>query len=1008
MLDSLRLIIFRFNMDKNNLAEIIRSQFGLKGKLEMIYSELDQVYSLEDEDKKYVVKLSNPDRPVAILELESAVLEHLHQKNYTYVFQKPVLSLGGLHFVPFEDYHLRIFEWIDAKLQAQCNPQTGHTRASIGLMMGSLSMVLADFEHDAAHRFIKWDPSQVAWIKDHIHLIPSRWQGIFISHLDWLEQYIFPLLDKCPRQVNYNDANDYNVLCNWNSTTQCFEAYALIDWLDTVYTHRINELAITCAYSIMGLADPLQGAVEITSAYHSVSPLNPEELEVLYAMIAARLMISVTVSAINKDAEPLNEYLQISDQAAWLLLEKWFALHPRMAWYSFRAGCHLEPIPDQKKILTGLHTKAYSPIISRDFLKQAHIFDFSIGSEELGNFENYLVDEKLDALTEATLRNNNKKYGLGLYGEIRPFYSGDSFRTEGNDGPQWRTQHLGIDLFAPAGTPVYSAASGKIHSLNFNNLKRDYGPTIITEHDNNGVKFYFLLGHLTQSSLHWKPGDLISAGDTLGWIGQIEENGGWPPHLHFQVILDLLGYVGDFPGVGFLSQTAVWTCISPDPGFMFEDYPHQILNTSISNILQKRKAILGFNLSVSYKNQPLWIQRGQSQYLIDHTGRKYLDTVNNVAHCGHEHPRVVSRGQKSMAVLNTNTRYLHEQIITLAEELKKYFDPTLEVCYFTNSGTEANELAIRLAKNYTRSKEVLTMQWGYHGNSSTMVDLSSYKFDRKGGKGRPPHTHVIPMPDPLRGIYASHPDQAALYLQEVKAILSQINSQGSQPAALFAESILSCGGQIVYPKDFLTRAVSIIREAGGVYIADEVQTGLGRIGSHFSAYELYGVTPDIVTLGKPLGNGHPIGAVLCTREIAAAFNNGMEYFNTFGGNPVSCAIACEVLRVLQDESLMVNALLTGQYLKKELNNLLPDHPILADIRGEGFFLGIELLDGTKPATLAANYLAGRMRTYGILMSTDGPDDNVLKIKPPMTFSQTNAEELLSRMDQILREAPMLI
>ncbi len=361
-----------------------------------------------------------------------------------------------------------------------------------------------------------------------------------------------------------------------------------------------------------------------------------------------------------------------------------------------------------------------------------------------------------------------------------------------------------------------------------------------------------------------------------------------------------------------------------------------------------------------------------------------------------------------MAVLNTNTRYLHEQIITLAEELKKYFDPTLEVCYFTNSGTEANELAIRLAKNYTRSKEVLTMQWGYHGNSSTMVDLSSYKFDRKGGKGRPPHTHVIPMPDPLRGIYASHTDQAALYLQEVKAILSLINSQGSQPAALFAESILSCGGQIVYPKDFLTRAVSIIREAGGVYIADEVQTGLGRIGSHFSAYELYGVTPDIVTLGKPLGNGHPIGAVLCTREIAAAFNNGMEYFNTFGGNPVSCAIACEVLRVLQVESLMVNALLTGQYLKKELNNLLPDHPILADIRGEGFFLGIELLDGTKPATLAANYLAGRMRTYGILMSTDGPDDNVLKIKPPMTFSQTNAEELLSRMDQILREAPMLI
>ncbi|MEO5583644.1 MAG: aminotransferase class III-fold pyridoxal phosphate-dependent enzyme, partial [Saprospiraceae bacterium] len=594
---------------------------------------------------------------------------------------------------------------------------------------------------------------------------------------------------------------------------------------------------------------------------------------------------------------------------------------------------------------------------------------------------------------------------IGSYHEIRPIYTTDSFKKESNNGSSWRTVHLGQDLFAPAGTEIYAPYPGKILSLKNNSGSRDYGPTIIMHHSDQDLEWYSLYGHLSATSLELiQEGDWIEQGQQIGFIGNQSENGGWPSHVHFQIILDLLNYSGDFPGVADFKELNVWLSLCPDPFLTtgIKSIPAVVQTTD--ELIRRRKKLLGNNLSLSYQ-KPLWIKRGIYQYLIDHTGRRYLDTVNNVAHCGHEHPSIVSAGTKAMGVLNTNTRYLHENILELAEHLLGKTNNHFSVCYFTNSGTEANELAIRMAKNYTGSQDILTMQWGYHGNSNMMVDLSYYKFDRKGGTGKPQHTHVIPMADPFRGKYAGQQDQSTLYLHEIQKILNTLTEHDSKPAALLAESIISCGGQIVYAGTFFSDAVDMIRNSGGLYIADEVQTGMGRTGEFFSAYEMYGVVPDILTLGKPLGNGHPIGAVLCTSRIAAAFNNGMEYFNTFGGNPVSCAIAGEVLRVIEDEKLMKNALEVGNYLLKEFNQFKKEFSVIADVRGYGFFLGIELLKNGLPAGKEANYLTGRMCEHGILMSTDGPDDNVIKIKPPMCFDINNADEVLDRMRNILKEQP---
>jgi 4-aminobutyrate aminotransferase-like enzyme len=296
----------------------------------------------------------------------------------------------------------------------------------------------------------------------------------------------------------------------------------------------------------------------------------------------------------------------------------------------------------------------------------------------------------------------------------------------------------------------------------------------------------------------------------------------------------------------------------------------------------------------------------------------------------------------------------------------------------------------------------------YHGNTTSLIEISPYKFDGPGGSGAPPHVHKVMMPDTYRGPYKSDDANAGeKYADHIAGALEQIQRRGKRVSAFICESALGCGGQIILPDDYLAEAYRHVRAAGGVCIADEVQTGLGRVGSHFWAFETQNVIPDIVTIGKPLGNGHPIAAVVTTPEIAASFDNGMEYFNTFGGNPVSCAVGLAVLDVIEEERLQENALNVGAYLKSGLEELKSRHPVIGDVRGIGLFMGVELVldpETRAPGGKQAAYVAEQMKQRGILISTDGPGHNVLKIKPPMVFSEANRDELIGTLEQILKES----
>jgi 4-aminobutyrate aminotransferase-like enzyme/Ser/Thr protein kinase RdoA (MazF antagonist) len=422
-----------------------------------------------------------------------------------------------------------------------------------------------------------------------------------------------------------------------------------------------------------------------------------------------------------------------------------------------------------------------------------------------------------------------------------------------------------------------------------------------------------------------------------------------------------------------------------------------------AELLTARRKHLGSSLSVSYES-PLHIVSASRQYLFDAEGKRYLDCVNNVAHVGHSHPRVVRAGTEQMAILNTNTRYLHEHLIEYSERLSALLPDPLRVVYLVNSGSEANELALRLARAHTKRTETIVFDCAYHGNTSAMIDLSPYKFDGPGGHGCPAWVHKLPLPDVYRGEYRGD-NAGAQYAREVNRVANRAENSGGV-AAFFGESAVSCGGQIILPPEYLRAVYTAVRAAGGVCVADEVQTGFGRSGTHFWMFETQDVVPDIVTLGKPIGNGHPLGAVITTPEVAASFANGMEYFNTFGGNPVSCATGLAVLDVIRDEELQQNALEVGEYLKRELHLLQDRHRLVGDVRGLGLFLGIELVrDGEtlEPAGHEATQIVERMKDRGILLSTDGPFHNVIKIKPPLVFSMKDADVLVSNLDSILRD-----
>ncbi|MBC8754048.1 aminotransferase class III-fold pyridoxal phosphate-dependent enzyme [Kordia sp. YSTF-M3] len=406
-------------------------------------------------------------------------------------------------------------------------------------------------------------------------------------------------------------------------------------------------------------------------------------------------------------------------------------------------------------------------------------------------------------------------------------------------------------------------------------------------------------------------------------------------------------------------------------------------------------------LSLSYK-QPIAMARAAFQYMYDTHGNTFLDAYNNIPHVGHSHPKVVAAGQKQMALLNTNTRYLYDLLPTYAEKLLSKFPKSLNKVYFVNSGSAASDLAMRMVDAHTKHEKIMVMEHGYHGNTQLSIDISDYKFSNEKGDGKKNHILKTPIPDTYRGTYKTNDGSAGqLYAKDA---IKKIAQSELPIAAFISEPIVGCGGQIPLAKGYLKELYPVIRKQGGVCISDEVQTGFGRLGDHFWGFEAQEVVPDIVIIGKPMGNGHPMGAVITTDEISDSFSKGVEFFSSFGGNPVSCAIGLSVLEVIEEENLQENAKIVGDFYKSLFMDLQSNYDCIGDVRGSGLFIGVEIIknEALDPDTKLAAHIKNELRNQHILISTDGPFDNVLKTKPPLCFTKENAQLVVEKMEEVLK------
>ncbi len=994
--------------------KILFELFNIKGKASSLPGYVDFNFRMKVENNEgFILKISRPEENKKYLDFQQNLLQSIEASDEDLITPKVITDIHGNSISEITDEFgkkrfVRLLTWVSGRVWSSVNPQLEDFRFSLGEQCGILTKALQNFDHPEAHYKFEWDISQSLWTKEQLHLFSENKKEILSYHQEKFEA-IQSTYSKLRKSVVHNDPNDNNIIVSADALNP--RAEAAIDYGDALYTQTINDLAILCAYGAMGHNDSLDASLTLVKGYHSTFPLEEVELEHLYHAIAMRLVIIVTRAAMSKIEEPDNEYLWISEKPAWEVLEKWRQISPDFANYSFREACGFMPHTNEE--LFGQWASNHSFQLSELFpsinLNKVHSIDLSVSSTWMGHQEEYSDLEWFQFKIDQLQKEVPSKIIAGGYLEPRSVYTSSAYDRIGNHGRESRSIHLGIDYWLPSKTPVHSLLEGEVIVAINDAGDKEYGGLVILKHQTQVLNFYTLYGHLSvESATKNKVGDIIKKGSKIGELGNYPENGNWPPHLHFQVMLSLLDYKVDFPGVAYYSEISIWKSICPDPNLLFNSEPFQKKeDSSQKDLINYRNKHLGKSLSLQYK-VPIEMVRGAGQYLMDSFGRKYLDTVNNVAHVGHENYNVVKAGQEQMALINTNSRYLHKNINALAKELLETLPPELNVLHFVNSGSEANELAIRMVKAITGEKDIIASEVGYHGNANMCIDISSYKFDGKGGKGAPEHTHIFPLPDALRGKYrGDHTGED--YAKEVQKQIENIHNKGRKVGGFIIEPIISCGGQIELPKGFLTKAYQMIRDAGGVCISDEVQTGCGRMGKTFWGFQLHDVVPDIVTIGKPLGNGHPIAAVACTQEVADKFANGMEYFNTFGGNPVSCAIATEVIRTVKRKKLQENALVVGEFLKSELKFLSKEFPIIGEVRGQGLFLGIELVDANlNPLAAQTDYLANRMKDHGILMSTDGPDHNVLKIKPPMVFTKENAEELIYYLRKVFAEDFMMI
>ena len=1000
----------------------IEDGYGVTGTLSRLDGEFDLNIAVHEGGRlRSVFKIMRPGCDAGLVEMQIAALDHLAQADGGMPVPQVVRRLDGAASAVINDAegqprHSWMLSAIDGVTLGSMRPHPLHLIEQIGAQLGAVTTGLAGFSHPALDREFAWHPLHPHWAIDQVSQIEDEeTRSLINEYFDIFRNQLESNLLDFPCQAIHCDGNDYNLMVRPGIDGPCFAG--LIDFGDMVSAPVVCDVATAAAYLVLDKPHPRQALTAFVRGYASRCPLSVREIEMIFPLLMVRLGVSLVNSALVARERPDDPYVSISRAPALAFLQQARTWNRAEVALRLREACGYGISDSAARVEAWIAERRHSfaPVMGES-LAEAPVCSIAVGDSVLPTDPTNLTDEECDRLVPAAL--SGDAVHVGHYLEPRLVYTSDGYLTGPSAVQGRRTIHIGIDLFAPAGRAIHAPLDGIVVQSVNRAGHQDYGGTIVLHHETGeGDRFYTLYGHLDPASIiGLAAGDSVSAGQQIATLGASDVNGGWQPHLHFQMAHLLPDETGaaahDWPGVADADDLAWFAALYPNPAELLGLDPARMTYpiADPAALAGARADRFGANLKLSYR-QPLQILRGWRHYLYDQHGRTHLDAYNNVPHVGHAHPRIAAVIERQSRLLNTNTRYLHPLQMRFADTLRAKLPAHLTHCYFVTSGSEANELALRLARAHTGRRGMIVQDHAYHGHTTGTIDISPYKFNGPGGEGPPDWVAIAELADPYRGRFGYDDAEAgAKYAADIERAGSALEARGHQLAGFIAESFPSVGGQIEPPACYLAHVYERVRAAGGLCIADEVQTGLGRLGDAYWGFETQQASPDMVILGKPVGNGHPLGVVATTEEIAASFANGMEFFSTFGGTTLACAIGAEVLDIVDEEGLQANAAAMGIRLLSGLRELQQRYDIIGDVRGRGLFIGVELVtDRTNkaPATELAGYVSNRMRDHRILIGTDGPFDNVLKIRPPLTIGAADCDLLLAVLGEVLRETESL-
>lgn len=946
-------------------AAVLERHWALTGALTELGSFEDQNFAVTPDGERealYVLKVNGPERSVS-LELEHMVLHGLARAGAIYDLPLPVAATSGAEIVEHGPDCVRLLRWVPGSPLADLE-QPPRRLYDLGALAGRMGIAMAAVTPAARPADNKWDPRRAARTVDDVL---GDDPGPDEDQRAVLEAALAPLRDLdaagLPRQLIHCDITDVNTLVTGGGLT------GLIDFGDVTDTWRVCDLAVAGHAVVAGHTDdPLQAIIDVVAGYHDAARLSRPEADALWPLILGRAAACAALSTRHRRLTPDSDYVREAYDGDWLAIATLLALPPGLPTAAIRTRCRLRPLPGDPWPQIIANADPF-PVVAD---LHARPIDLSVGTDALhdGAWE----DPRRVADAVGTARAT-----IGRWGEVRLSATGEP----GPVAPS--TLHLGADVFAPAGTHVRAPLEGTVAAV-------AEGETTVALAGAHPPRYVRLAGIEPIVDV----GTPIPAGTIVGHVA--ERTDGGPTRVHVQ-----LATAPGQPGLGDPRRRAEWLAICPDPSVLIGAPVAAPAPPDIHRELERREAVVAGAQELYYA-EPMEMVRGWRQYLYDGDARRYLDMVNNVASVGHSHPRVAAAAARQMRLLNTNSRFLYGPMIAYAERLSALLPDSLDRVLFVNSGSEACDLALQLARVYTGQRDVVALAGAYHGWTAADYELCSAPGDNPGWREtKPDDVHVAEQPDPYRGRFG---DDAAAYARSVADACAAAVKRGSGVAAFISEPMLGNQGAVQPPAGYLRQAYAAVRAAGGICIADEIQVGLARTGETFWAFEHEDVIPDIVTVAKAAGNGHPVGAVICRREIADALAHRASFFSSPGGGPVSCEVGLAVLDAIAADRLQENAASVGGRLKNELLALAERHLAIGAIHGRGLYLGVDLVgdrESKAPDRTLARAACERMRRLGVVVQPTGDAGNVLKVKPPLCLTADDGAMFVDALDRALTE-----